>query len=240
MVCPAFTPKKGATSHTKSDHHVVILTLDLTTPALKPSRTSHYTFKDKEGQMMFYNVTDSFNKLTEALSTKGTFEFQVSNWEKQMKKLMFQSFPKIRNRKRKFKKDEVGFLLERRKKLRENPPTVETEIEITKVELEIVANIEQKYADIVNDTLGGITGEDGKINANGLWKQTRKIFPKNKDPIPIAFEDSKGNVVTNYNAISKLALDEISKILRKRPMHPNLKSLEKAKIRLANIRLKIA
>ena len=110
---------------------------------------------------------------------------------------MFQSFPKIRNRKRKLKEDEVGFLLERRKKLREKTPTVETENEIKKVELEIVANIEQKYADIVNDTLGGITGEDGKINGNSLWKQTRNFFPKHKDPIPMALEDGKGNVVTN-------------------------------------------
>ena len=137
-----FHSKRRGQKVTKSDHHAVILTLDLTTPAFKPSRTSHYNFKDKEGQMMFYNVTDNTNQLTEALSTKGTFEFQVSNWEKQMKKLMFQSFPKIQNRKRKFKEDEVGFLLERRKKLKENPSTVETENEITKVELEIVNNIE--------------------------------------------------------------------------------------------------
>ena len=40
--------------------------------------------------------------------------------------------------------------------------------------------------------------------------------------------------------ISKLALEEILKRLRKRPMHPNLKSLEKAKTRLTKIRLKIA
>ena len=99
---------------------------------------------------------------------------------------------------------------------------------------------ELEYSRKVKETLSGITGEDGNKNSNGLWKQTRKIFPRHKDPIPIAIEDDKGNLITNNKSIQKLALDEIVHRLRKRLMHPDLKSLEKAKTRLTKLRLKIA
>ena len=121
-----------------------------------------------------------------------------------------------------------------------NPVSPDNDRFIEEVEELIVSKTEHKYAEIVKETLGGITGEDGKINANGLWKQTRKIFPKHKDPIPMALEDNNGNIITNYNLIKKFALDEIVKRLSKRPMHPNLRSLEKAKTRLAKLRLRIA
>ena len=67
----------------------------------------------------------------------------------------------------------------------------------------------------MKETIGGITGEDGRFSANVLWKQTRKVFPKNKESIPMALEDIHGNLVTNYNCIKKLALDSIVERLRK-------------------------
>ena len=91
----------------------------------------------------------------------------------------------------------------------------------------------------MKETIGGITGEDGRFSANVLWKQTRKVFPKNKESIPMALEDIHGNLVTNYNCIKKLALDSIVERLRKRPMHPNLRTLEKARTRLTKLRLQI-
>ena len=48
------------------------------------------------------------------------------------------------------------------------------------VENMIIKQIESKYAKLVKDTIGEYTGEDGKFSANGLWKQTRKIFPTKK------------------------------------------------------------
>ena len=56
----------------------------------------------------------------------------------------------------------------------------------------------------------------------------------------MALEDKKGNLITNSNAIKKLALDAISERLRHRPIHPNLKSMEKAKVKLTRLRLKIS
>ena len=78
------------------------------------------------------------------------------------------------------------------------------------------------------------------MNANGLWKQTRKIFPKNQNPLPIALEDKKGNLMTGHEAIKSIALSAIVERLRKRPMQPHLQSLEKAKTKRTKLRLRIA
>ena len=199
----SFRSKKKTGKVTLSDHYPVILTLDLSIPIVAQVRSSQYNFKDSEGQMLFHHMTDNSTKLTQAISTGGTFKDKVSKWEKQLKSFFFQAFPKIRHRKRKFNEDEVGFLLEKRKRLKLNPVSPDNDRFIEEVEELIVSKTEHKYAEIVKETLGGITGEDGKINANGLWKQTRKIFPKHKDPIPMALEDNNGNIITNYNLIQK-------------------------------------
>ena len=157
-----------------------------------------------------------------------------------MKKSFLQAFPKGRHRKRKFRVDEIGFLIDKRKKLKLNPETEEKSREIAQTEEEIVPKTQHKHERVVRETIGEITGEDGKINANGLWNETRMIFPKFKDQVPIALEEKRGHLITNHNAIRKMALDAIVERLRKRPIHPNLKTLEKAKTRLTSLRLKIA
>ena len=179
---------------TSTDHHPVILELDLTIPTDKSVRNSQYNFKDKEGQLLFYHMTNNTDKLEKALSTVGTFQRQVSMWERQLKSFIYQSFPKIRHRKRKFQEDKVGFLLEARKKLKRNPPTPKTEMDIDELESRIASKTEFQYNQIVKETLGEMTGADGKFNGNGLWKKTRHIFPKNKTPNVIALEDKKGGI----------------------------------------------
>ena len=235
-----FKAKNVVGKVTSTDHHPVILTLDLSIPIIKHERESHYNFKDKVGQMMFQHMTENSSKLEEALSTDGTFQTQVTMWEKQLNSFIYQSFPKIRHRKRKFEEDEVGFLLEERKKLKRNPPTAKIEQEIDEIEKKIASKTENQYNQLVKETLGEITGEDGRFNGNGLWKKTRRIFPTNKAPNVIALEDKKGNIITNYSSIRNLALNSITERLRKRPIQNNLKSLEKAKTKLTKLRLKIA
>ena len=110
-------------------------------------------------------------------------------WENQVQSFFHQSFPKIRHRKRKFREDEVGYLLEKRKRLKLGPKTDDNDKKMDALENRIIEKIEGKYAKLVKETIGGYTGEDGKVSANGLWKQTRKCYPKNQDPVPMALED---------------------------------------------------
>ena len=96
-----FKAKKVVGRVTTTDHHPVILTLDLTIPIMKHISKSHYNSKDKVDQMMFYHRTDNSSKLQEALATDGTFQTQVTRWEKQLKSYIYQCFPKIRHIKKK-------------------------------------------------------------------------------------------------------------------------------------------
>ena len=73
-----------------------------------------------------------------------------------------------------------------------------------------------------------------------VWKATRRIFPKHKDKTPIALNDHQGNLISEYEAIKKFALESMVERLRKRPVQPGLEKLEKSKIKLCRLRLKRA
>ena len=114
------------------------------------------------------------------------------------------SFPTIRHRKRKYKENEVGTLLETRKKLKLMASTAKRDDEIEDIETKIAAKTEEKYSNLIRETLEDINGEDGRINGNGVWKATRRIFPKHKENTPVAFNDKHGNLITGYEAIKKI------------------------------------
>ena len=108
---------------TTSDHFPEILTLDLTVPAAIPQRKVNLNLKSNEGQVMFHHMTNNTTKLSKIFLTNTTFERQVLLWEEQVQSFFHESFPKIRHRKRKFREDEVGYLLEKRKRLKLGPKT---------------------------------------------------------------------------------------------------------------------
>ena len=235
-----FKAKKYKGKVTESDHHPVILVLDLSVPQIKPEKISFRNMKDPKGQMKFFHMTNQSVKMRESFSTNKTFEHEIALWDKQVKSCMYRTFPKIRHKKRKFKEDDIGFLIEQRKKLKLNEDSQENQKKLEEIEEKIVNKTESKYAEKVKDALGEITGEDGKLNEHGIWKTLKRIFPKNTKSTPLALKDKTGNLITGYEAVKKFALKSIVKRLRKRPMHPNLKELEKRKTKLTKIRLRIS
>jgi hypothetical protein len=187
-------------------------------------------------------MTDNNKKLAETFATNISFKSQIARFEKNINSIFHQTFPKIREKKRKFKEDEVGYLIEQRKKLKLNQSSPENDKMVENIEDMIIDKTEQKYAKEIFEAIGHITGEDGELNNNGVWKQIQIINPnkKKRQQIPTAMKDKKGNLITNQEALKKLALDDIKERLRKRPIHPELKKLEIQKKRLAKMRLKIA
>ena len=115
-----------------------MLVLDMSFRVDKPPRTSHFNFKDPGGQVKFFNLTDKNTKLSTIFSTKRTFTDQVSMFEKTMNGIYQQAFPKIREKKRKSKEDDIGHLIEKRKKLKTNPISAENETEIDNIEDKIL------------------------------------------------------------------------------------------------------
>ena len=77
-----FRAKKVTGKVKTTDHHAVILTLDLLIPTVKQHRKSNFNVKDKEGQLMFHHMTSNSSKLGEAFSTRETFKTHVLKWEK--------------------------------------------------------------------------------------------------------------------------------------------------------------
>ena len=85
-------------------------------------------------------------------------------------------------KKRKFKEDEIGYLIEKRKQLKTNPRTDNNKQAIYEIEENIIQKTEDNYAERVLEALGTITGEDGKICHMGAWRQLSKINPNKKKP----------------------------------------------------------
>ena len=75
--------------------------------------------------------------------------------------------------------------------------------EIEDIETKIAAKTEEKYSNLIRETLEDINGEDGRINGNRVWKATQRIFPKHKENTPVAFNDKHGNLIKGYEAIQK-------------------------------------
>jgi hypothetical protein len=106
-----FTAKKRINQNVNPDHFPVILTLDLSLPSTIPKRVTEFNFKYQEGQMRIFNMTDNNKKLAETFATNNTFKSQIIRFEKNINSIFHQTFPKIREKKRKFKEDEVGYLI---------------------------------------------------------------------------------------------------------------------------------
>ena len=184
-------------------------------------------------------MTDKNTKLSKIFSTKTTFSDQVSMFERTMNGIYHQTFPKIREKKRKFKEDDIGHLIEKRKKLKINPSSDENDKAIEGIEDKILEKTEDIYAKRVFEALGGMTGEDGKMCNMGAWSQLNKINPNRKKHqlLPTAFKDKHGNLITNHERIKNHCITDIINRLRRRPMHPELLVLEQRKLLLSNKRI---
>ena len=137
----------------------------------------------------------------------------------------------------------VGKLFQERKKIKlelKLNPTEQKELEKNIIEEKISKATEFEYLKKVQQTLGHVTGEDGGINTNGLWKAKQNLIPKDKSSNPVALRDKKGNLITCPEGIKKLCLEEMLERLRHRPMHPNLIKLQQLKENLCNKRINIA
>ena len=126
----------------------------------------------------------------------------------------------------------MGKLLEERKRIKLdllNNPSIEKENKKTEVEAKIAEATELQYMKKVQETLSHITGDDGGINTNGLWKAKNNLIQKDKSHNPVALKDRGGNLITNPEGIKKLCLEEMVERLRHRDMHPVLIQLQHMK-----------
>ena len=234
-----FRPIMKGKKVTCTDHKAVILTLDLTFSKLKLPRSNYFNFQNKDDQMKFFNMTTNTNLLSNSFSTHQTLEAQAKVWNRNLHKIIQQSFTKIRHRKQKFRENDIGNLLQKRKKLKMDKPADYVTNEMHQLELQIASKIEEKHYKKVKQTIGDLTGDDGNTDNNKVWTTINRLFPKHKEQKPLALKDKHGNLITNYNSLKSFAVQAITERLRKRPAHPEWRKLVHLKTKLAKLRLKL-
>ena len=228
---------------TESDHCKIELKLNLQFPQAKPSRTEVYNFKSDECQKRFRELITNTRKFSMCFEGEDNFVDQIKRWERNLKRCIVQSFPKIRSRKRHFSESNVGKLLEERKRMKldilTNPSKLNTDNK-RDIEDKIARATEVDYMKKVQEVLGHIEGDDGGVNTHGLWKAKNSLIPNDKVHNPIALQDKYGNLITNPEGIKKMCHDEIVERLRHRKIHPSLKHLQGLKEMLCKKRINLA
>ena len=108
----------------------------------------------------------------------------------------------------------------------------ETREKLNQIEHDIADKIYEQFRTKVQGTLGHITGDDGAINTNGMWGLKNNLIPKHTTRKSTAIRDSKGNLITNPEAIKQYYMEEVLIRLRKRKIHPDLIQLQSLKEKL--------
>ena len=81
--------------------------------------------------------------------------------------------------------------------------TKKPEKKLNQIEHDIADKIYEQFRTKVQGTLGHITGDDGAINTNGMWGLKNNLIPKHTTRKSTAIRDSKGNLITNPEAIKQ-------------------------------------
>ena len=110
----------------------------------------------------------------------------------------YQSFKKIRRRKRKLTKNDISNLIQKRKNLKTEKESHYVEKEIEELELIIAAKIEEKRYDNIKQNIDETKDKEGNIDSTKLRKSINKLCPKNKEQKPLALKDDSDKLTTNY------------------------------------------
>ena len=107
---------------------------------------------------------------------KSDFLKQAATFENTLKGSFYQSFQKIRGKKRRAGKSEVDDLLQERKRIRievQKTGNFEAKINLERVESSLGKLVSNKNRDRVNKILKSIANTDSSCNTIGMWKQIK-------------------------------------------------------------------
>ena len=164
---------------TESDHNRLELILKIETPQIKPQREELFNFKSVLGQNKFFDLTNNSEKLRKCFKTEENFLNQASKFEKTLTGVFHHAFKKIRGKKQKQDKTEIGDFMNKRKRLKceikvfPNPDAINS---LEQVEKQIASLISNKNRDRVNKVLQNISNTDSSCNSLGMWKEIKKSY----------------------------------------------------------------
>ena len=171
-----------------TDHNPLIMYLDIQFCTKKPGRVEYFNFKNQDCQQFFFQETSTTTEFENCFEGDEGINVQGTNWFRKLNRSFHKSFKKVRfNGKSKETNltqlfDKRRELVQKMKKCEDNLKA-ETEKELSEIDEEIVA---EENKDKVIENFKEFANADGLLNINGMWKIKRKIFPKNKESLPLA------------------------------------------------------
>ena len=172
--------------------------------------------------------------LSSIFDSKDDLDILTKRFQKKLDGCIAKSFRKIRMTQ---KSDSEDDLHDQMRKLKTKSD------EKSKAKLQEVL---AKIADNAKNNFNKVKAEIDKLKPNGkgmnskkLWQLKKRLCPNSRTP-PTAMKDSKGNLITEDEAIKERALEVFEKRLEGNEMADSLKEFESDTNKLCKLRLKLA
>ena len=185
-----FNRKNTKKSPTESDHNPLELNLSLTFQRKTSSRMEIHDLKSRENQETFHQITSFSEKYKKCFKSNKPFNEQAEDWKTFLFSDVKKSFNKIRIS-NKVRKTETVQLMEKRMEMKQKCKIVDIEerdnleIKIEEIEDQISRLSSRESYEKVKDNFGALSGSDGSLCSNGIWKLKKKIFPKKQKSFPV-------------------------------------------------------
>jgi hypothetical protein len=189
----------------ESDHNSIITYVKAGwNKKINIKRIEMYHLKDKEGLNKFNEMTSHDKFLSSVFDDENkSINVQTKHFLKRFEYCLSKCFKKIRIRNNK-RNNEIEDLFNKRRILRNKTDEKSAE-NLRKVEEQIADKCAEDNYKTIKEVCGGLTPEEGGLNAGKLWKLKRQLKGIVNDP-PTAMIDSKGNLVTTSGAIENLTI----------------------------------
>ena len=234
--------KKGKKA-SDSDHATQILDVNLNIRKEKPERRELFNFKDVEAQQKFKSRTSMTKDFTDCFQNNMPLEYQIEKWREVFEEKCSKSFKKIRIRKRRTIKPinaQISQLITLRNSLKSENELNQNTGEIDKLEEKISELEAEENRNIIIKHFKSLSDDPEKVNLTQMWKNMRKIWPKNKNNLPSSKKNHQGKLITDPMALKLLLSKEYKERLRSRPIREDLKEKEKYKMNIFDLKMTIA
>ena len=202
-VLTKYTKTKTGVKKTKSDHNVLFTNFKINwNSKVKSARIEMFNLKNKSCQLMFNDVTSNTDFLSSVFLHDDDINTCTRKFLKRLNQQISKCFKKVRITERQNK--DIEELFEKRKVLRNSTDEISEQL-LLEVEAKLADLCAEQHYQKIKEEIDSINGEDGGVNPVNLWRLTKKLNPKCRDP-PTAMMDPLGNLVTSAKAIESLAL----------------------------------